>query len=59
MNYSKEDLQQIKLPLSRETFLNLFHGSTPKVKDWPKDLLEQFSAWISKYHVERGLSDWE
>ena len=59
MTFTKEDLQKIKLPLSRETYEDLVFGTTPKWKDWPEDLKKEYRRWIQIDHKEMHLADWE
>ena len=60
MKYSKEDLQKIKLPLSRETYLKLekdeaFQNS---ILDWPKELEDEFFRVREEIFDEKYPNEW-
>ena len=59
MTFTKEDLQKIKLPISRETYYCLVFGMTPKWKDWPEDLKKEYDRWVQIRHKEMHLADWQ
>ncbi len=59
MKYTKEDLQKIKLPLSRETFLDLRENASHLMfKDWPKELVDEYFRVKEEIFDERFPNEW-
>ncbi len=63
MKYSKEDLQKIKLPLSRETYLDIKKNGNfnQTCKDWPAELVDEYARVGSEIFHEKfpDISDWD
>ena len=60
MKYSKEDLQKIKLPLSRETYLELEKDETflNSQLDWPKELEDEYFRVMEEIFDEKFPNEW-
>ncbi len=60
MKYSKEDLQKIKLPLSRETFLSLKNDKDLQGMFglWSKELKDAYYEEYDKYMEETYPQYW-
>ena len=60
MKYSKEDLQKIKLPLSRETYqkLNKDEAFLNSQIDWPKELEDEFFRVREEIFDEKFPNEW-
>ena len=60
MKYSKEDLQKIKLPLSRETYLELKeNGVYLKMSDdFPKELEDEYFRVKEEIFDEKFPNEW-
>ena len=58
---SLEDLQIIKLPLTREDFIMIHSSSTPNRNEWPKELSGQYhdewNKWMDELYPWR--CDWD
>lgn len=60
MKYSKEDLQKIKLPLSRETYQELKeNGVYLKMSDdFPKELKDEYFRVMEEIFDEKYPNEW-
>ncbi len=60
MKYSKEDLQKIKLPLSRETYQELKeNGVYQKIADdFPKELEDEYFRVMEEIFDEKFPNEW-
>lgn len=58
---SLEELQKIKLPLTREDFLMIHSSTTPKREEWPEELSEQYHMEWDKWMDEQfpWRCDWD
>ena len=60
MKYSKEDLQKIKLPLSRETYLELEKDKAfqDSISDWSKELRDEYLRVMEEIFDEKFPNEW-
>ena len=60
MKYSKEDLQKIKLPLSRETYQELKENGVYQkmADDFPKELEDEYFRVMEEIFDEKFPNEW-